>query len=329
MKLKKLNLFILFLVLCICMSIPLILADKPIDAVTKDSVAGRVNTSSGHLNVRASASASSAIVTILAKGSYVTLISHTGSWWYIEYSAGKYGYCSDAYIEVVPTSFAGYVATSSTTLNVRDGAGTSFEVIYKLNKGQTVVVLSKVGDWYWVLFDGVNTGYCSSAYIASHSSIKYPKINIITENFKQTDPKWASIKLGSSPNTMAKSGCLTCCCAIVETHRRSYIVSPGTLAYSLNYTSDGSLYWPSYFSFHNTSSGYLSVLYNNLKAGKIVIVGMKKSTGGQHWVVVNGYTGGDTLVASNFTIKDPGSSYKTNLQQLINEYPYFHRVAYY
>ena len=77
------------------------------------------------------------------------------------------------------------------------------------------------------------------------------------------------------------------------------------------------------------STNYLSNIYNLLKAGKPVAIGAKTSSGGQHWVVVTGYKGGNTLKASNFTINDPGSSTRDTLDDLFSSYPIFYKIAYY
>ena len=63
------------------------------NAAAYDLKAGRVSISSGRLNVRKSNSKTSSIVKTLKKNSYITLISKSGSWWYVEYAKGKYGYC--------------------------------------------------------------------------------------------------------------------------------------------------------------------------------------------------------------------------------------------
>jgi len=323
---KKFKSFILLLLITV--SVATVVPNNPVFAVTPTSSAGRINVSSNYLNVRSGPSTNNTVIATLAKGSYVTLISKTGAWWYVEYAGNKFGYCSDAYITEIKESFAAYVSTSSSNLNIRDGAGTGFQVIAKLPKDTDLIVLEKVGDWYWILFDGTNTGYCSAAYITPHSKINYPALSLSTQDYKQTDSRWGNIILGKSDKTFARSGCLTCCVAAIETYRKGYTILPHTLSYSLSYTPDGSLYWPTFLSFYN-SSGYLSVLYNNLKDGKPVIIGFKNTYGGQHWVVVNGYTGGATLEASKFTIKDPGSSSRVTLQQLIAVYPYFYKIAYY
>lgn len=42
-------------------------------------------------------------------------------------------------------------------------------------------------------------------------------------------------------------------------------------------------------------------------------------------LVITGFTGGDAPTASRFTIHDPGSQQRTNLQHLLNEYPVFYK----
>ena len=60
------------------------------DAASK---AGAVTISEGWLNVRSRASSGAPIVSTLKKGSYITLISKSGSWWRVEYAKDCYGYC--------------------------------------------------------------------------------------------------------------------------------------------------------------------------------------------------------------------------------------------
>ena len=90
--------------------------------------AGVVDTASSPLAVRSLASSSSAKLTALAKGELVTLISQNGNWWYVQYSAGGYGYCSADYIAQQSGSYEAYVATNSGRLNVRSGPSTGYSV---------------------------------------------------------------------------------------------------------------------------------------------------------------------------------------------------------
>lgn len=293
------------------------------NATRSDSTAGEISVSSGNLYVRSSASASSAILTKLPGGSYVTLLSKSGGWWYVEYSKGQYGYCSAAYITQLSGTYAASVISS---LNVRSGPGTSYGIIGWLNTGDNAVVLSLSGAWKEVLFNGCSKGYVSSSYLNTDST--YAPISLSVPNFKQTDPKWSDISIGSSGGTVGTIGCSSVSLAMSESYRTGTTIYPTDMVNKLSYTSGGAVYWPSYYVAYSESD-YLSKLYNLLKAGKPVLVGSKDSFGSQHWVVVKGFTGGPFLSATGFTINDPGSSMRITLEQYLNVYPIFYKIMYY
>lgn len=62
------------------------------------------------------------------------------------------------------SSFSADIYKSTTTLNVRSGPGTNYQVIFSLHKGDEVKVLSKINGWSEIEYDG-NTGYASSKYL--------------------------------------------------------------------------------------------------------------------------------------------------------------------
>ena len=293
-------------------------------AATAGSQAGVVTVTSGGLNVRSSASTSASRVATLYKGSYVTLISKSGSWWYVEYADGKYGYCHGDYISTVSATVT-TVNTQSSGLNVRSGAGTSYSKVGTLYKGETVLVLSTSSGWSRILYHGTKTGYVSSQYLAG----QYAAVSLWVPNLKQMDSRWANLTVANSGKTFSQIGCATTAIAMVESHRTGTTIYPNVMAEKLNYTASGSVYWPSHYTVVTNSSGYLSGIYNALKQGKPVLFGARNAYGSQHWVVITGYTGGSSLTASGFTIQDPGSYSRTNLQQLLDVYPTFYKYFYY
>lgn len=301
-----------------------LLAPTEAHAADLNSTAGVVATSSGRLNVRSSASTGASTVTSLGKGSYVTLISKSGSWWRVEYAKGKYGYCHADFITSVSGS-AATVTTQSGSLNVRSGAGTSYSRVATLAKGEAVVVLSSSGGWSRILYHGTKTGYVSSQYLSS----TYAAVSLYVQNFKQMDSRWADTVIGESGKTMSQIGCATVAIAMVESHRTGTVIYPDAMAQKLRYTPSGSVYWPSHYTTVTNGSGYLSGIYNRLKQGKPVLFGARNAYGKQHWVVITGFTGGSSLTASAFTIRDPGSNSRTNLQQFLELYPTFYKYFYY
>ncbi len=303
---------------------------RPIEvsAANVSSSAGIVNVTSGRLNVRSAASSSSGITARLYDGSHVTLISKSGSWWYVEYGKNQYGYCHASYINPIGGN-ARQVYTDSGMLNVRSGAGTGYAKTGSIASGDTVIVLSSSGYWSKILFHGGKTGYVYNIYLGPvGGSNNKASVSLNVPDYKQYDSRWANIKIGSNGKKMSQIGCATTAIAMMESYRSGKTITPADMSYKLGYTASGSVYWPSNYTAVTNSGSYLSGIYNLLKSGKPVLLGLKNSSGGQHWVLVKGFAGG-SLSASNFVINDPGSSWRTNLQQILNSYPIFYKYFYY
>lgn len=315
-------------VLTILITFSLFIMPIKVHGATSTSQAGVVNISSGRLNVRSSASTSGTILTSLVNGSYVTLISKSGDWYYIEYDDDKFGYCHENYIKLDSGKTA-KVNTQSTALNVRSGAGVNHSVIDTISKGDIVIILSTSDTWSKILYDGVKTGYVSSKYLAVNSNQTSLKVNLSVPSYKQTDSRWANVIIGNSGKTIGKIGCATTAIAMMESYRTGTTIYPDAMSKKLTYSSNGNVYWPSNYISVTNSSGYLQKIYQKLKEGKPVMIGAKKSNGSQHWVVITGYNGGENITTSGFIINDPGTKYRTNLQHLLNEYPIIYKYFYY
>ena len=314
--------------LSIVLSLVLLLAALPARANAASATsAGTVSTSGGYLNVRSSGSTAADVVSTLKNGSYVTLLSRSGSWWRVAYSNGRYGYCHADYIKTV-SGTAATVATQQYPLNVRAGAGTSYKILGALPKGESVIVLSSSGGWSRILYHGTKTGYVSSQYLSASAS-NYAPVSLKVPSFKQTDSRWANVKIGSSGKTMAQIGCTTTAIAMMESYRTGTTITPDAMAQKLRYTASGSVYWPSNYTTVTSSSEYLNRIYSQLKQGKPVLFGAKNTYGSQHWVVITGFTGGNSLTADRFTIHDPGSNSRTTLQQFLSAYPTFYKYFHY
>ena len=316
-KIRKL--YVLLAMMFIFLLVPV-----SVSAVDMNSQAGIVSVSSGWLNVRSSPASSATKISSLKKGSYVTLISKSGNWWKVEFAKGKYGYCHGDYIRIVSSDTA-KVAVSSGSLNIRSGPGTNYQKTGSLYKGESVVVLSSSGEWTNILFNGSATGYVSSKYLSSY----YAKISNSVPSLKQMDGRWAEKTIGSSGKTFSQIGCATTAIAMVESRRRGYTVYPDEMAQELKYTPSGSVYWPTDYITVTQSEGYLERIYNILRQGKVVLFGSRNSYWSQHWVVITGFSGGNALTPAGFTIQDPGTYSRTNLQQFLDLYPNFYKYFYY
>lgn len=318
--------------LSLLLALVLILSVLPLKGHAADlsSAAGLISVSAGSLNVRKSPSTSSPVVSSLAKGSYVTLLSKSGDWWQVEYGKGLVGYCHGSYISPVSSSPA-KVSTQSLSLNVRSGPGTSYQRTAGLSKGEVVLLLSASGGWSRILYHGRKTGYVSSRYLSSltSESSSYPARQLSVPSFKQTDNRWANVTIGVSGKTISQIGCATTAVAMMESYRTGSTIYPDAMSKKLSYTPSGNLYWPSHYTVVTNKGGYLYALYELLGQGKPVLFGAKTSSGKQHWVVVTGFTGGSSLTAAGFSIHDPGSNSRSNLQHFLNAYPVFYKYFYY
>ncbi len=300
----------------------------PLEAYASSFDAGIVSVASGKLNVRRYGSTNSSIISTLTKGIYVTVVAESGDWVLVEYAQGKYGYCHSDYITIVSGTTA-TVKIDYGTLNVRSGGGTNYAKTDSLSKGKQVFVLSSSNGWSHILYDGVKTGYVSSRYLSSSSPSSYSAISLDIPDYKQTDNRWSNVRIGSSGKTIGQIGCVTTGIAMMESYRRGQTIYPDAMSRKLSYSSSGNVYWPNDFVPTYTKEDYLERIYDALKVGKPVLIGGKTSSGGQHWVVITGYSGGDTLTESSFIINDPGSETRKNLKQFFNAYPIFYKYFYY
>ena len=282
--------------------------------------AGAVTTAGGSLNVRTQPSTASPTAASLKKGSYITLHSRSGDWWKVEYDKGLFGYCHANYITVVQGT-AVSVNIRSGSLNVRSGPGTQYGKAASLYAGEPVLLLSTSGGWSRILYHGTKTGYVSSQYLSGY----YSPVSLSVPHFKQTDSRWADKMVGTSGKPFSQIGCATTAVAMMESARQGRTIYPDVMSRQLRYTPSGDLYWPSHYTASTDPSGYLERIYQKLTQGKPVLLGMKNAYGSQHFVVVTGFTGGDTLTAGRFTIHDPGTYSRTNLQQLRDGYPTFYK----
>ena len=162
---------------------------------TMSSTGTIYNTNGEGVNLRKSASTSSAIVTGLQEGAAVTITAKNGDWYKVKY--GSYtGYVYSKYVKVGSSAgnsnnnsnnnnYNGDVAFSSKAyigetgnegLNLRKSPSTNSSIITIIPQGATVTVTAKNGDWYKVTYAG-NTGYAHSSYVVLGDKPSIPENN--------------------------------------------------------------------------------------------------------------------------------------------------------
>lgn len=139
---------------------------------------GTITASSG-LCIRASASASSTTLGVLAKGTNVVILKDAGDWYKISYNNAE-AYINAAYVETSELSgevMAGEVTASY--LYLRASASKYSASLGGVAKGGSVIIVGTEGNWYKVISNGT-IGYMSAEYIIpstnTTASLGYGKI---------------------------------------------------------------------------------------------------------------------------------------------------------
>lgn len=144
-------------------------------ALTLCAFASRTGTTTGDaLRLRASASTSAKIYSLLEKGTKLDILDEENGWYKVRCSDGTVGYVSASYITVSFTETKGTVTGG--TINVRKGPGTNHSKVSTVYTGKSVNVTGEENGWYKVSFDGMS-GYIRADFIelaAAESATEAP-----------------------------------------------------------------------------------------------------------------------------------------------------------
>ena len=144
-------------------------------ALTLCAFASRTGTTTGDaLRLRASASTSAKIYSLLEKGTKLDILDEENGWYKVRCSDGTVGYVSASYITVSFTETKGTVTGG--TINVRKGPGTNHSKVSTVYTGKSVNVTGEESGWYKVSFDGMS-GYIRADFIelaAAESATEAP-----------------------------------------------------------------------------------------------------------------------------------------------------------
>lgn len=110
---------------------------------------------------------------------------------------------------------------------------------------------------------------------------------------KQSDPRWASEKIGNSQSTLARYGCLLTCLSMLSDWYGTFH-TPGWMARNLSFTSDGRLLWQSirpqmrfvYRYYKRDDAKIKSILFSKDNAVILEVPAFNA----KHWVLVVGFS---------------------------------------
>lgn len=193
---------------------------------SQTSEKGQVVNITSILNIRQSASTSSAVLGTLKNGSTFDIVGKSGSWYNIK-TGSIVGYVHSDYVKVVNTSSPsqpetpsipgnnnsnqrGKVINITSKLNIRQYSSTSSAVIGSLRNGETFDIIAQNGEWYNIK-TGSTIGFIHGDYVEvlnsstpetpsipdSGSSSEKGKVVNITSNLRvRTSPNTSSDTLG-------------------------------------------------------------------------------------------------------------------------------------
>ena len=127
-----------------------------------------------YLNLRKGAGTSYGVIVTLSKGTTVTVLDNSNkNWAKVQTSSGLQGWCSKEYLDISGSSSTTTTTSAKTTdyLNLRKGAGLSYDVIMTIPKGSTVTVLDNSNkEWAKVKTSTGVQGWCSKEYLTFGST---------------------------------------------------------------------------------------------------------------------------------------------------------------
>lgn len=275
-----------------------------------------------NLLVRSIPSTTGTILGRYASKTAISIIGESKDWYKVSY-LGKTAYVMAKYVtftkpvtETQASSSTTAASSSTSSTSAASTGSSSSGSQTSTNSGSTVTTVTN------------NAASSSTGSAALYTT--YSPVSISVPLYHQYDSAWASHRLGNSSATFRSAGCVTTCLAMLEEQKTKTTCTPLMMEAKLSYTSGGSVYWPRTTTQY-TGTDYLNVIYNQLRAGKPVIIGAKwASSNAQHYVVVTGYNGSTSkLSPSGFTVNDPGTAGAKNLAEFFGRTPRFYKLVYY
>ena len=145
----------------------------PTMALALSAAASFANSSEGTvtadvLNVRSGPSTSYSVTTKAYKGNKVEILDTSNGWYNIKLSNGKTGWVSASYVSISSQTTSYKATVNANSLNVRNGAGTSYSVVTKLPKGTVVDVLESASNgWKRIKTSNGTIGWVSGSYLTT------------------------------------------------------------------------------------------------------------------------------------------------------------------
>lgn len=205
----------------------------------------------------------------------------------------------------------------------------------RVDAGDEVTVLDESGNAYYVRYpvrNGTKERWVNKNDIFKENPLK---ITLNVPVLKQSDPRWSEQKINTDSVTIGQKGCTITSLAMKYNYQHNTNATPidirnvlqkngGLSGNNVVYGSVQRIFSYNYKIVDNKpalNNEWMKEIYNQLKAGRPVIIGAYRTNDWQHWVIIKGYIGNSTtnFNAADFQINDPQNDFN-NLQQFINRY---------
>ena len=137
------------------------------EVVGKTTYAQKGVVTASNLNFRTEATTSSKVISVLPRGTIVTILEETDDWLKVKYETYE-GYLFKVYVETI---YSNGIITA-TSLNVRSEPTVNSRSLILLNKGTRVLILEEIETvdktnpvWLKISYLNGNTGYVSKRYV--------------------------------------------------------------------------------------------------------------------------------------------------------------------
>ena len=285
---------------------------------------------SSSLSTRGTSSPYQAYNATIYASDVIQIFGINSSYAYISYPTGsglRYGYISIGALTLNNMDHYQATARGKATIYNRPG-GASWGYF---ESGDTVIGIATSGNYTQCFYSArsgnrsMKLGWVLTSDFSSYVKVANNNINLSLNVplFKQTDSRWSGTYIGTK--TIAQVGCTTTCIAMMYSYKYG-TTYPNTMRNKLTY-SNNDLYWSSAtssgaisgtYSYSSLTQSVMQTIVNQLKANKPVLLGSKNLSGGQHWVVITGYSGSaGSFSTASFRIHSSGLDFSLSQKDLI------------
>lgn len=119
------------------------------------------------VNLRDSNSTDSSVITTLSSGAQLSVLEDMDGWFKVASPKGGVAYVTSDYLKITQSD----ATVNSSGVNIRTEPSSDADVIGQLSQGESLNVQGMTGDWYIILYNGVNA-YVNKEYV-SGELLKY------------------------------------------------------------------------------------------------------------------------------------------------------------